>query len=64
VFPAYNFLLIGEKKMDFMSLHLLKMRELRQYRQDRKKADKIANIWTICILLFCGLVIWLRLIGG
>ena len=64
MFLAYNFLLIGERKMDFMSYHLLKMQELAEYRQARKKANKIANILTVLILLFCGLVIWLRLIGG
>lgn len=64
MFLAYNFLLIGERKMDFMSLHLLKMRELQEYRQARKKADFIANILTACILLLCGLVIYLRYIGG
>lgn len=64
MFLAYNFLLIGEKKMNFMSYHLMKMQELKEYRQARKKANKIADILTFVILLFCGLVIWLRLIGG
>ena len=50
--------------MDFMSYHLLKMQELAEYRQARKKANKIANILTVLILLFCGLVIWLKFIGG
>lgn len=50
--------------MDFMSYHLMKMQELKEYRQERKKANKIANILTFVILVFCGLVIWLRLIGG
>jgi hypothetical protein len=64
VFPAYNFLLIGEKEMNFIEYHLLKMKELREYRQARKKANRIANILTVLILLFCGLVIWLKFIGG
>jgi hypothetical protein len=64
VFLASNFLLKGERTMDFMSLHLLKMQELREYRQNRKKANSMANIATILIYLFCGLVIWLRMIGG
>lgn len=64
MFLAYNLLLIGEKKMNFMSYHLMKMQELKEYRQARKKANKIADILTFVILLFCGLVIWLRLIGG
>lgn len=64
VFLAYNLLLIGERKMDFMSYHLLKMQELKNYRQARKKSNKIANILTICILLFCVLVIGLKFIGG
>ena len=50
--------------MDFMSYHLLKMQELAEYRQARTKANKIANVITVGLLLFCGLVIWLKFIGG
>jgi hypothetical protein len=61
VFPAYNFLLIGERKMDFMSYHLMKMQELKEYRAARKRANKIADILIVCILLLCGLIIWMML---
>jgi hypothetical protein len=60
VFLAYNLLLIGERKMDFMSYHLMKMQELKEYRQARKKADVLAVINTFVLLLICGLVIWLK----
>lgn len=66
MFLAYNFLLIGERKMDFMSYHLLKIRELAEYRQARKKADVLAVVNTFVLLLVCGIAIWLKFkfIGG
>lgn len=64
MFPAYSFLLIGERKMDFMSYHLLKMKELRAYRRARRKANILGSIITVGLLVLCGLVIWLRFIGG
>lgn len=63
MFPAYNFLLIGERRMDFMSYHLLKMKELREYRRTRRKANILGSIITVSLLVLCGLVIWLRFIG-
>jgi len=50
--------------MNFMSYHLLKMKELRQYREIRKKANLIADISTILLLLFVGLIIYLRVVIG
>lgn len=52
--------------MDFMSYHLMKMQELKEYRQARKKADVLAVINTFVLLLICGIAIWLKFkfIGG
>ena len=39
--------------MDLMTYHAMKVRELQQYRRDRKKANIIADILTVIILLGC-----------
>lgn len=49
--------------MEFYNYHLMKMEELRQYRADRKKANFIADVLTVLIMVFVGLVIYCR-IGG
>lgn len=49
--------------MEFYNDHLMKMEELRQYRADRKAANIIADILTVLIMVFVGLVIYCR-IGG
>ena len=46
--------------MDFMNYHLMKMQELTEYRQARKKANVLAVINTFVLLLICGLAIWLK----
>jgi len=46
--------------MDFMSLHSMKMRELEEYRQMRKKADVIGTLIAYGLLGFCCLVWYLR----
>jgi hypothetical protein len=38
--------------------------ELLQYRADRIEANKLADLTSFGIMLFVGLCIWLRLIGG
>ena len=49
--------------MDFYNYHLMKMEELRQYRADRKAANIIADVLTVLIMVFVGLVIYAK-IGG
>lgn len=44
----------------------MKMQELKEYRQARKKADVLAVSNTFVLLLICGIAIWLKFkfIGG
>ena len=46
--------------MDYMSYHFMKMQELKEYRQARKKADVLAVVNTFVLLLICGIAIWLK----
>ena len=46
--------------MEFYNYHLMKMRELRQYRKDRKTANFIADVITFLIMVFVGLVIYCK----
>lgn len=62
MFLAYNLLQIGEK-MDFMNYHLIKMQELEMYRQNRRKANMLADFITLVLLLLCSFLIYLK-IGG
>ena len=50
----------GERTMDFMSLHIIKMKELAEYRKFKKKADILANVISFLLLAFVGFVWYLR----
>ena len=50
----------GERTMDFMSLHVIKMKELAEYRKFKKKADILANVISFLLLAFVGFVWYLR----
>jgi hypothetical protein len=41
-----------------------KMNGLQQLRKKRRRIYALADFITFCILLFCGVVIWLMYIGG